>query len=338
MFYFNISIEIKILLLIFILFFFSFIFSKSFKIHSKGIILITGSSTGIGRHITEYLSLKGYYILAGIRFKHEEDDLNSLKIPTLLPVYLDVTNLQHCSNLLETITKLKNKTNLQFIGLINNAGYLKSIPIEYHNLDDAKKMFDTNFFGAMNLIQLTLPLLRESQGRIINISSFTAIAGPPLAGVYAATKGAIESFSDSLRREVAHFGISVSLIEPCYVATSLLSAASSESHTAVRQVPPPNDNQNNTQNNNKNDNKSDNKNEKNKKSDNNNKKNKNDAKGGDVIVDYKKLYAPLYSSQVEAIIKFCVKRASSPQVTTDAIVVLFTFFNYFFFLYISKIK
>ena len=119
--------------------------------------------------------------------------------------------------------------------------------------------------------------------------------GPPLAGVYAATKGAIESFSDSLRREVSHFGISVSIIEPCYVATNLLSFASSEAHTAIRTtttttIPLLN-------------------------SDSSNKDNGNNN-------NYRELYAPLYSKQVEEVIKFCVQRASSPTVTSDAIEVI----------------
>jgi short-subunit dehydrogenase len=107
-----------------------------------------------------------------------------------------------------------------------------------------------------------------------------SLLGPPLAGVYAATKGAIESFSDSLRREVAHFGISVSLIEPCYVATNLLSAATAETQSALKQTC---------------------------------------SDSSDECSGHRKLYAPFYSETIETIIKFCAKCASSPQVTTTAI-------------------
>lgn len=298
-----ISNEILIILILFFYYFFHKLIQKRYHINMKGIILITGSSTGIGRHITENLSknYKDIIILAGIRFKEEEKELLSLNYKNLIPIYLDVNNKEHCLNTIKFINKLKEEKNLKFIGLINNAGFLKSIPIEFHNLDEARKMFETNFFSVVNLIQLTLPLLRESKGRIVNISSFTAIAGPPLAGIYAATKGAIESFSDSLRREVAHFGISVSIIEPCYVATGLFSVASSspslssEGHNTISHTNLP-------------------------------KETKNDNNS---VTDYRKLYYPLYSSQVEAIINFCVKRSSSPDVTTEAIKVFLIFLYHY---------
>jgi NAD(P)-dependent dehydrogenase (short-subunit alcohol dehydrogenase family) len=277
-------------------------------------VLITGAGTGIGRHAAESLARNGYTVLAGIRFSSEEEEIKSVRLSTLIPFYLDVCKHEACVDAVKRIEILTKSFDLPFVALINNAGFLKSLPIEHHNLQEARLMFETNFFAAMNLIQLFLPLLRESQGRIINVSSFTALAGikslpfyffvslslsvslicfslgPPLGGVYAATKGAIESFSDSLRREIARFGVSVSVIQPCYVATNLLSTASAEnsqggpspspSHTSSQLQPPAR------------------------------------ISGS---VDHRALYAHLYTPQIEAIIRYCISCASHPQHTTTAI-------------------
>jgi NAD(P)-dependent dehydrogenase (short-subunit alcohol dehydrogenase family) len=123
---------------------------------------------------------------------------------------------------------------------------------------------------------------------VLSPSSGCPSAGPPLGGVYAATKGAIESFSDSLRREVAHFGVSVSIIEPCYVATNLLSTATTESSqttgaSSASSVPVPTVGRTGTE------------------------------------AEHRALYAHLYTPQIEAMIRYCIRCASHPQVTTTAI-------------------
>eukprot|EP01034_Spumella_vulgaris_P022576 gene22576-28709_t len=79
------------------------------------------------------------------------------------------------------------------------------MPVEFYPFEEAKSIFDINFFGVLDITQLTLPLLRESHGRIIMISSVAGIFGRAYSSMYTASKFAIEGFSDSLRREVAHF-------------------------------------------------------------------------------------------------------------------------------------
>lgn len=168
-----------IVLGIFFLVMIRWLLQKSFHVHKSGIILITGAGTGIGRHAAEYLAKynHNFIILAGIRFPSEEKDIKSIGKKNLIPIYLDVCKHDACVDALKRIEILTKSMNVPFICLINNAGYLKSMPIEFHNLQEARNMFETNFFAAMNLIQLFLPLLRQSKGRIINISSFTALAG-----------------------------------------------------------------------------------------------------------------------------------------------------------------
>jgi NAD(P)-dependent dehydrogenase (short-subunit alcohol dehydrogenase family) len=89
-------------------------------------------------------------------------------------------------------------------------------------MDNARAMFETNFWGAVDLTRETLPLLREGRGRVVMISSVAGIISQPMTSMYCASKRALEGFTDSLRQEVKHFGISVSLVEPAYVKTDLL--------------------------------------------------------------------------------------------------------------------
>jgi len=86
--------------------------------------------------------------------------------------------------------------------VVNNAGISRTSPAEYHLVQDAKQVFDTNFFGVLDLVQLTIPLLRDSKGRIIMVSSLAGLIGRPLTSIYTASKFALEGLSDCLRREM----------------------------------------------------------------------------------------------------------------------------------------
>lgn len=201
-------------------------------------------------------------MIAGVLNEAEKEAILNCDNNQLVPIVLNVTKHDDCINAVEFVKQESMILNLPFVSLVNNAGVLFSDPIEFIPLERARYMFDTNFWGATDLIKCALPLLRESRGRIVNMSSFTGIAGdlywslskvlilsfctgPPLGGMYAASKGAVEMMSDSLRREVAHFNVSVSVIQPCYVATNLMMAASAgtakqgenaESNYAKRQL------------------------------------------------------------------------------------------------------
>ena len=112
--------------------------------------------------------------------------------------------------------------HLPFIALVNNAGIANSKLIEYFDTNEAKALFDTNFFGVIDLTQQVLPLLRSSKGRIIMISSVSGFVTPVLGGIYSASKFAMEALSDGLRRETLSLGISVSVIQPGFIKTDML--------------------------------------------------------------------------------------------------------------------
>jgi short-subunit dehydrogenase len=99
--------------------------------------------------------------------------------------------------------------------VVNNAGVSMVGPIEDFTVDEAKSLFETNFFGVLRVCRAVLPIMRQRRsGHIINISSMAGRVGAPYQGLYSAGKFALEGLSEALRTEVRHFGIKVALVEP----------------------------------------------------------------------------------------------------------------------------
>lgn len=154
---------------------------KEYKVYNKGIILLTGASTGIGKDASEILSSSSlsynYIVYAGVRKEKDIEIINNIGNKNLKPILLDVSNYNSCVNVYEFIKNETERLNLPFIALVNNAGISRKLPAEFHDINDAKRVFDTNYFGPLQLTQLFLPLLRQSQGRIIMTSSITGFLG-----------------------------------------------------------------------------------------------------------------------------------------------------------------
>ena len=140
----------------------------------------------------------------------------------LIPIYTDVTSHQSIVKSIQTVQTFMKTKNLPFIALVNNAAIANWKILEYYDLSEAKSLFDTNFFGVLDITQQFLPLLRSSKGRIIMMSSISGFSAIPLASVYSASKWAMEALSDGLRRETLPMGISVSVIQPGYIKTDML--------------------------------------------------------------------------------------------------------------------
>ena len=140
----------------------------------------------------------------------------------LIPIYTGVSSHQSIVESVQSIKSLMKTYNLPFIALVNNAGIANSKLIEYFDIDEAKALFDTNFFGVLDLTQQVLPLLRAYKDRIIMISSVSGFVTPVLGGIYSASKFAVEALSDGLRRETLPMGISVSAIQPGFIKADML--------------------------------------------------------------------------------------------------------------------
>ncbi len=182
---------------------------------NKKIAVITGASSGFGLLTTIELAKKDYFVIATMR--NLEKQVNLLSIATQLSLQqnikiqqLDVTDQNSIHNF-QLFLKEINRVDL----LINNAGYANGGFVEEIPVEEYRKQFETNLFGAISITQLVLPYRREQQsGKIINISSISGQVGFPGLSPYVSSKHALEGWSESLRLEVKPFGIDVALVEP----------------------------------------------------------------------------------------------------------------------------
>ena len=186
-------------------------------------VLITGSTSGIGRHAALYLANKGYHVLATGR---REDalaeltkDAKNVKDARLDTIRLDVTDYGSIDAAVIEANRLTNGHGVDV--LINNAGYGCLGPTSEISDEDMRQQFETNVFGLMAVNRAFIPQMRErGAGKILNVSSVGGRMTLPFFGVYNATKYALESLSDAMRLELKPFGIDVVLIEPGLIATN----------------------------------------------------------------------------------------------------------------------
>jgi NAD(P)-dependent dehydrogenase (short-subunit alcohol dehydrogenase family) len=171
-------------------------------------VLITGASSGLGLRITEVLSENGYLVYAGAR---KEEDLKRLEaMINVESVRLDVT----IKSDIEAAVKLINEKGHGLYGLVNNAGVVLNGPLIEVPVEELEWLFDVNVFGPYRVTQAFAPLVIESKGRIVNISSIAAFNPGVLTGQYSMSKTAMEAFTDSLAAEMERFDVQVSAIQP----------------------------------------------------------------------------------------------------------------------------
>lgn len=182
-------------------------------------VLITGCSTGIGRATALRLAGAGWPVYASARRPDSIRDLEQAGCRTLA---LDVTDEASMAAAVTAVVAEHGAVG----ALVNNAGYSQSGAVEEVPITDARRQFETNFFGAVRLAQLVLPGMRDQGwGRIVNMSSIGGRLVFPGGGFYHASKFALEAISDALRFEVKPFGVDVVLVEPGLVKTEFATAA-----------------------------------------------------------------------------------------------------------------
>jgi NAD(P)-dependent dehydrogenase (short-subunit alcohol dehydrogenase family) len=184
----------------------------------KKSVLITGSSTGIGRASALRLDKEGFQVFAGVRKSSDGDALKSASSGRLIPVILDVTESESIAKAVKTVSE---KTNGELYGLMNNAGVSAGFTVELTPISALRNVLEVNVISVFAVTQAFLPLLRKSRGRVINTGSAFGLTALPGKSVYAASKYAVEAISESLRVELSPFGISVSVIEPGAIATEI---------------------------------------------------------------------------------------------------------------------
>jgi NAD(P)-dependent dehydrogenase (short-subunit alcohol dehydrogenase family) len=173
--------------------------------------LVTGASSGIGEAAAERLAMAGYKVYGTTR-RAAEASQRSFK---LLP--LDVTSDKSVETTVLEVLRLEGRIDL----LVNNAGIgIAPGAAEESSIEQARSIFETNFFGIVRMTRAVVPQMRRQKaGRIINIGSVLGFLPAPYAALYAATKHAVEGYSESLDHELRTRGIRVSVIEPAYTKT-----------------------------------------------------------------------------------------------------------------------
>lgn len=190
----------------------------------KKTILITGTSSGLGRSMAARLASSGYRVYATMRDISRQDDLlNETRgrkgISNLTVLKLDVTSRESIRTAVAAIAADGNGLDV----LVNNAGYNTKGFFEDFSDEDIRAQFDVNFFGVLNVTREVLPLMRpRRQGLIINMSSMAAFYGKPVCSAYVSSKWALEGFTESLAMELMPLGINVVLVEPGPYRTKIL--------------------------------------------------------------------------------------------------------------------
>lgn len=177
------------------------------------VILITGASRGIGLASATLLSQRGHRVFGTSRTPDQYDVTGF----DLLP--LDVRDSESVNRCVHEVVERAGRIDV----LINNAGFTLSGAVEEATVEDAQRLFDTNFFGVIRMTNAILPHMRQARsGRIINIGSLAGLVGVPYLGIYAASKFALEGYTISLRYELRSFGIYASLIDPGDFSTGIV--------------------------------------------------------------------------------------------------------------------
>src|SRR5438094_4007108 len=179
---------------------------------SKGkIALVTGASSGIGEATAERLAKAGYKVYGTSRRGAEAGKRSFEMVP------LDVTSDESVEAAVSEVMRRDGRIDL----LVNNAGFdVAPAGAEESSIDQARSIFETNFFGLVRMTRAVVPhMRRQGSGRIINIGSVLGFLPMPYGALYAATKHAVEGYSESLDHELRTRGIRVSVIEPAYTKT-----------------------------------------------------------------------------------------------------------------------
>ena len=178
---------------------------------NKSIALVTGASSGIGKATAERLVAAGYKVYGTSR-RGAQTSQRSFEM-----LSLDVTSDESVAAAVAEVIRLDGRIDL----LVNNAGFgVAPAGAEESSIEQAKSIFETNFFGVVRMTRAVVPYMRQQGGgRIINIGSVLGFLPMPYGALYAATKHAIEGYSESLDHELRTRGIRVSIVEPAYTKT-----------------------------------------------------------------------------------------------------------------------
>jgi NAD(P)-dependent dehydrogenase (short-subunit alcohol dehydrogenase family) len=201
---------------------------------SRGAVLISGASTGIGRACTEHLAGLGFTIFAGVRKQSDADSLRGDGSGCTQPLIMDVTESESIASAMRIVDEA---SPAGLAGLVNNAGISVGGPLEFVAIEDWRHQLEVNFIGQVAVTQAALPALRKARGRIVNMTSIGGRLASPFLGPYNASKYALEAVTDALRLELRQFGVQVAAVEPGAVATPIWEKGRASAEQATANMP-----------------------------------------------------------------------------------------------------
>jgi NAD(P)-dependent dehydrogenase (short-subunit alcohol dehydrogenase family) len=197
--------------------------------------LVTGCSSGIGRATALRLAAAGQHVYAGVRNPADGDQLaRSAPGGRLTPLILDVTDPGH----INAADAVVNGHTAGLDGLVNNAGFGLACPTELVQLDAFRRQLEVNVTGQLAVTQAFLPSLRRARGRIVMVSSIGVRFTPPFAGPLDATKAALAALGDTLRQELAPWGVRVVVIEPASINSGAADKVTRDAAAAMAAAAP----------------------------------------------------------------------------------------------------
>lgn len=199
-------------------------------------VFITGASTGIGEATALHLDRLGHRVFAGVRKDADGERLAAKAASRLVPVLCDVTDAAQIAAARKLIGDAVGKDGLQ--GLINNAGIGIGGPLEHLELDQWREQLEVNVIGQIAVTKAFIDLIRQGHGRISFTGSISGRGANPMLGPYSASKHAIEAISQSLRGELAPWGIHVSVVEPGAIKTPIWAKGRSTADELEEQIGP----------------------------------------------------------------------------------------------------
>ena len=196
-------------------------------------VVVTGTSTGIGRVTALALAGAGYHVLAGVRRTTDGEALRSAANGRLTPLVLDVTDETAVREAAAKADQLVRPDGIA--GLVGNAGVGVTAPMEAISVPALRELYEVNVFGQVAVIQAFLPLLRRAAGTIVTIGSIGDRLTMPFGGPLTTSKWALASITEALRLELRPWGIHVVLVEPATIATPAVDKVEAEARRMLEE-------------------------------------------------------------------------------------------------------
>jgi NAD(P)-dependent dehydrogenase (short-subunit alcohol dehydrogenase family) len=203
---------------------------------ARGAVVITGTSSGIGRATALRLDAAGFDVLAGVRRADDGERLRSEASGRLRPLIVDVTDAATIAAAAREVEAAVGERGLA--GLVNNAGQNASGPLEFLPLDGFRRHLEVNLIGQVAVTQAMIPALRRARGRVVNITSVGGRIVNPFLGPYHAAKWGLEAITIALRKELRPWGVRVVAIEPGSIDTEIWRKGTDQARELLAGLPP----------------------------------------------------------------------------------------------------